>query len=46
MAAKWKMQVCTEFSRPCSHSDTLDEVCVVGGNWMGQTITQQEVDSE
>lgn len=42
----WKMQVCTAFLCPCSYSDTLDEVCVAGGNWMERTITQQGVDSK
>lgn len=35
-----------QFLCSCSYSDALDEVCVAGGNRMGQAITQQEVDSK
>lgn len=44
--SKMQPEVCTAFLGPRSYSDTLDEVCVVVGNWMGQIITQQEVDSK
>lgn len=36
-----KCKFAQQFLCMCSHNDTLDEMCVVGGNRMGQTITQQ-----
>ena len=37
-----KCKFVRQFLCPCCYSDTLDEVC----SWIGQTVTQQEVDGK